>query len=139
MVGKNVKCEHSNVVINVAYSKLKLQLHFRITFLLLSQLTFRKINKWGEGGGGGGGIRAGGGCWKNLENLLSGGGGDAYSVLESTYVRNRAGKSESSNDILNCIIIQYYTLHGLIFPWINFRECRPRKSSRGLIFAICQA
>ena len=59
MVGKNVKCEHSNVVINVAYSKLKLQLHFRITFLLLSQQTFRKINKRGG--------------WKNLENLLSGG------------------------------------------------------------------
>ena len=42
---KNVKCEHSNVVINVAYSKLKLQLDFTITFLLLSQLNFRKINK----------------------------------------------------------------------------------------------
>ena len=52
MVGKNVKCEHSNVVINVAYSKLKLQLHFRITFLLLSQQSFRKINKWWGGGGG---------------------------------------------------------------------------------------
>ena len=53
VIGKN-----SNVVINVAYSKLKLQLH--ITFLLLSQLTFRKINKR-EGGGG---IRAGGGVEK---------------------------------------------------------------------------
>ena len=39
-------------VINVAYSKLKLQLHFKINFLLLSQLTFRKINKRvGVGGG----------------------------------------------------------------------------------------
>ena len=47
---QNIKCEHSNVVINVAYSKLKLQLqHFRITFLLLSQLTFQKIDDRGEG------------------------------------------------------------------------------------------
>ena len=67
VVGKNVKCEHSIVVINVAYSKLKLQLHFRITFLLLSQLTFQKINKRG---GGGGGIRAGG-----LEKFGKFGGG----------------------------------------------------------------
>ena len=52
VVGKNIKCEHSNVVINVAYSKLKVQLHFRITFLFLSQLTFRKINKRGGGGEG---------------------------------------------------------------------------------------
>ena len=27
------------------------------------------------------------------------------------------------------------TLRGLIFAWINFRECRPRNNSRGLIFA----
>ena len=58
MVGKNVKCEHSNVVINVAYSKLKLQLHFRITFLLLSQ---RKINKRGGGWNKSGGV---GKLWK---------------------------------------------------------------------------
>ena len=79
MVGKNVKCEHSNVVINVAYSKLKLQLHFRITFLLLYQLTFRTINKRGVG------IRAGGwGLEKFGKFIKRGGGGDAYSVLESS-------------------------------------------------------
>ena len=27
------------------------------------------------------------------------------------------------------------TLRGLIFAWTNFRECRPRKISRGFIFA----
>ena len=48
-VGKNVKCEHSNVVINVAYSKLKVQLHFS-------------------------GVRIKAGGWKNLENLISRGG-----------------------------------------------------------------
>ena len=80
MVGKIVKCEHSNVVINVAYPKLKLQLHFRITFLLMSQLTFRNNNKRA-----GGGIRAGGlGKFGNFNKRR----GDAYLVLErKTYIR----------------------------------------------------
>ena len=42
VVGKNVKCEHSNVVINVAYSKLKLQLHFRVTFFVVVSTDFSK-------------------------------------------------------------------------------------------------
>ena len=35
--------------------------------------------------------------------------------------------------------IYIYTLRGLIFAWINFCECRPRKISRRLIFANGQA
>ena len=35
--------------------------------------------------------------------------------------------------------VYIYTLRGLIFAWINFCECRPRKISRRLIFANGQA
>ena len=65
VVGKNVKCEHSNVVINVAYSKLRLQLHFRITFCFVVVSTdFEKLISGGVGvraGGGGGRV---GKIWK---------------------------------------------------------------------------
>ena len=40
---------------------------------------------------------------------------------------------------MNALNVYQITLRGLIFAWINFRECRPQNISCGLIFENGQA